>query len=229
MQAVFVKARGGHAPRLADAVRPDVRRRLRRLAALHRARPAASTVDGGGLSQRRERVAPRRSSVATRRSRRSPPSGSSEWRGRLLEDGVLSRRTIQKMLVILHGILKRAKRSGWISTNAAEDVERVAVKRSGDFNVLSPAEVEAVARAADELSRRDLHGRRVHRSADGRAARAAVDRRRLCETHGPRARQLHARPARAAEVGEGPVGAADRPGRARARRAERARALHRPG
>jgi integrase len=74
-----------------------------------------------------------------------------EWRGQLLDDAELSRRTIQKMQVILHGILKRAKRNGWIQTNQAEDVERVSVKRSGDFNVLSPTEVEAVARAADRL------------------------------------------------------------------------------
>src|SRR4051812_29285570 len=51
-------------------------------------------------------------------------------------------------MVLLHGILKRAKRRKWIATNPAEDVERVRVKGSGDFNVLSPAEVAAVARAA---------------------------------------------------------------------------------
>jgi integrase len=71
-----------------------------------------------------------------------------EWRERLLDEGELSRRTIQKMLVLLHGLLKRAKRRKWITTNPAEDVERVTVRRSGDFNVLSPVEVEAVARAA---------------------------------------------------------------------------------
>lgn len=71
-----------------------------------------------------------------------------DWRERLLDDGELARRTIQKNLVLLYGILKRAKRRKWISSNPAEDVERVSVKRSGDFNVLSPVEVEAVARAA---------------------------------------------------------------------------------
>jgi integrase len=73
------------------------------------------------------------------------------YRARLLEEERLSRRTIQKILVLLHGILKLAKREEWISSNPAEDVERVTVKRSGDFNVLSPVEVQAVARkAADE-------------------------------------------------------------------------------
>ena len=71
-----------------------------------------------------------------------------QWRERLLDDGELARRTIQKNLVLLYGIFKRAKRRKWISSNPAEDVERVSVKRSGDFNVLSPVEVESVARAA---------------------------------------------------------------------------------
>jgi integrase len=72
-----------------------------------------------------------------------------EFRERLLEEGELSRRSIQKVLVLLHGVLKRAKRKKWIAYNPAEDAERVAVRRSGDFNVLTPAEVAAVARAAE--------------------------------------------------------------------------------
>jgi site-specific recombinase XerD len=62
------------------------------------------------------------------------------FRERMLAEGHLSRRRIQKILVLLHGILKRAKRKGWVATNAAEDAERVTVRRSGDFNVLSPEE-----------------------------------------------------------------------------------------
>jgi integrase len=74
------------------------------------------------------------------------------YRERLLAEGKLSRRSVQKVMVLLHGILKRAKRRKWIASNPAEDVERVRVQRSGDFNVLSPAEVAAVAReAANEL------------------------------------------------------------------------------
>ena len=70
-----------------------------------------------------------------------------DFRERMLAEGQLSRRTIQKILVLLHGILKRAKRKGWIATNAADDAERVTVRRTGDFNVLGPEEVHAVARA----------------------------------------------------------------------------------
>ncbi len=69
------------------------------------------------------------------------------FRERMLAEGHLSRRTIQKILVLLHGILKRAKRKAWVATNAAEDAERVTVRRTGDFNVLSPEEIHAVARA----------------------------------------------------------------------------------
>ncbi len=69
-------------------------------------------------------------------------------RERLLADRRLSRRSVQKIMVLLHGILKRAKRKGWVAVNAAEEAERVTVKRSGDFTVLTPTELEAVARAA---------------------------------------------------------------------------------
>jgi integrase len=70
------------------------------------------------------------------------------YRERMLSEGRLSRRSIQKILVLLHGILKRAKRRGWITSNPSEDVERVTFRRSGEFNVLTPTEVAAVARAA---------------------------------------------------------------------------------
>jgi hypothetical protein len=73
------------------------------------------------------------------------------YRERLLGEGRLSRRSVQKVMVLLHGVLKRAKRRKWVTTNPAEGVERVRVRRSGDFNVLTPIEVEAVARAAGPL------------------------------------------------------------------------------
>ncbi|MDQ3630662.1 MAG: tyrosine-type recombinase/integrase, partial [Actinomycetota bacterium] len=69
------------------------------------------------------------------------------FRERMLDEGKLSRRSIQKIMVLLFGIFKRAKRRKWIAANPAEDAERVTVRRSGDFNVLDPVEVEAAARA----------------------------------------------------------------------------------
>jgi integrase len=66
-----------------------------------------------------------------------------------LKDALLERvshRTAQKVLVILHGVMARAKRKGWITVNPCEDVEKVTVKRSDDFNVLSVEQVHAAAR-----------------------------------------------------------------------------------
>jgi integrase len=74
-----------------------------------------------------------------------------------LKDHLLTRvshRTAQKILVILHGVMARAKRKGWITVNPCEDAEKVTVKRSDDFNVLSVEQVHAVAsEAASELLR----------------------------------------------------------------------------
>jgi integrase len=60
----------------------------------------------------------------------------------------VSHRTAQKVLVILHGIMARAKRRGWITSNPCADAEKVTVRRSEDFNVLSVEQVHAVAREA---------------------------------------------------------------------------------
>jgi integrase len=75
-------------------------------------------------------------------------AGINAWRDDMLGEATLTRPTIAKKQGYLYGILKRAKRKGWITTNVAEDAERVTFKRSGDFNVLEPSQVEAVAQAA---------------------------------------------------------------------------------
>jgi len=75
-----------------------------------------------------------------------------QLRAELLD--TLSRRTAQKTLVLLHGLYRFAVRKNWIAKNLVAEVEPIAVKRRTEFAVLSPAEVEAVARkAADELTR----------------------------------------------------------------------------
>jgi integrase len=77
-----------------------------------------------------------------------------ELRGRLLSGELaargdtLSHKTVQKMLVLLGGIMGRAKRKGWITTNPCELAEKVTVRRSEEFNVLDVEQVQAVARAA---------------------------------------------------------------------------------
>src|SRR4051812_21448723 len=51
-------------------------------------------------------------------------------------------------MILLYGILARAKRKGWVATNPCEDVEKVSVRRLDEFNVLDVEQVHAVVRAA---------------------------------------------------------------------------------
>ena len=66
----------------------------------------------------------------------------------LAEDSTLSRRSAQKYLVNLGSIFKRARRLKWIAIDPTADVEPINLKRSGDFNVLTVAQVETVASKA---------------------------------------------------------------------------------
>ena len=68
-----------------------------------------------------------------------------QLRGDLLDD--LAPRTVQKVMVLAHGIFRLAGRRGWMASNPAAEAERVTVKRRAEFAVLSPVEVQAVARA----------------------------------------------------------------------------------
>jgi len=70
------------------------------------------------------------------------------FRAQLVAEGRLSARTINKYLALIHGILKRAQRVYGLSANAAAGVERQPTRPSGDFDVLSATEVEALVRAA---------------------------------------------------------------------------------
>lgn len=64
----------------------------------------------------------------------------------------LSRRTAQKTLVVVHGLLAFAKRRRWVRFNAAADAEKVQVRRRVEFAVLDPVEVFAVAAKADDAT-----------------------------------------------------------------------------
>jgi integrase len=64
-----------------------------------------------------------------------------------LLDSDRSPRTVQKILVLLHGVFKLAKRRKLISTNPSEDAERVSLDDPGVFNVLEPVEFEQVYHA----------------------------------------------------------------------------------
>ena len=67
---------------------------------------------------------------------------------RELLDSELAPRTVQKILVLLHGVFKLAKRRKLISDNPSTDAERVTVIDDGAFNILEPADFELVYRAA---------------------------------------------------------------------------------
>jgi integrase len=60
--------------------------------------------------------------------------------------GAASSRT--KALVLLHGILKRARKVWGLQLNAAAEVEKPALTRNADIQVFSPEEVWALVRAA---------------------------------------------------------------------------------
>ena len=70
------------------------------------------------------------------------------FRARMVAEGRLSPRTINKYLALIHGILKRAQRVYGLAANAGAGVERQPARRSGDFDVVTAAEVEALLRAA---------------------------------------------------------------------------------
>lgn len=73
------------------------------------------------------------------------------YRSRLLTEGGVSRRTVQQRLVLLRGVMQRAKTLGWIAANPVDAVERVNVPRREEFNVLTVEQVSAIARKAEAM------------------------------------------------------------------------------
>jgi integrase len=71
------------------------------------------------------------------------------YRARLVAEGRLSARTINKQLTELHGIMARAQRTYGLRANPVSGVEHQPMRRSGDFKVLTPAQVEALVRASE--------------------------------------------------------------------------------
>jgi integrase len=72
-----------------------------------------------------------------------------DLRDRMLEEDRLSRSAMRQVMNVANGVLTHAKRQRWIAHNPMTDVEAIPMpKASGDFNVLEPVQVEAVARAA---------------------------------------------------------------------------------
>lgn len=71
------------------------------------------------------------------------------YRDKLVRDGKLSARTINKRLVMIGGIFGRAMKVWNLQANPAAGVDKVPEKRSGDIDVLRPDEVRQLAAAAE--------------------------------------------------------------------------------
>jgi integrase len=70
------------------------------------------------------------------------------WLSAHLREGKLSRRSLQKMVVLLNGIFKRARRVWKLTHNPMADIERLTVPKRTDIEFYSPEEVHALVRAA---------------------------------------------------------------------------------
>ena len=73
------------------------------------------------------------------------PAAVDRWRGSLTG---LSNRTKNKLLVVMHGVFRRAQHVWGLPLNPVAAVERHPQRSSGDIQVFSPEEVWALVRAA---------------------------------------------------------------------------------
>jgi integrase len=96
------------------------------------------------------------------------PAAVEAWRRGLLEEGQLSRRSINKMTTNLHGIFVRAGKVWGIPNPVA--LEGLADPPAGRLDFYSSEEVYALARAADELARETLKEPERGKRADAQIA-----------------------------------------------------------
>ena len=191
---------------------------------------AARAVNGRGLPERRERLACSRSSARTRRWSRSRRSGSRHYRERLLDEGqaqppddpegagpAVRDPEARQAPRLDRQQPRRGRRAG--HREAIGRLQR-ADPRGGPGGRAGPPRASRTRRSS-----RSPRSPACGSASCARCAGATS----TSPSRRPRARQLHAPPARAAEVRQDPVGAADRPGRDGARRAQPPRAVHRPG
>ncbi len=72
------------------------------------------------------------------------------WRAGVLDEGGLSHRTINKLLMVLGAVLERARRRGLVSDNPARRVEKLRERAYDDLEFYEPEEVWALVRAAGD-------------------------------------------------------------------------------
>jgi integrase len=77
------------------------------------------------------------------------PKHLEAYRDRLLAEGRLSSRTINKRLTIIHGVMRRAMKVWNLRANPAAGIEKIPERRSGDLEVLRPDEIRQLAAAAE--------------------------------------------------------------------------------
>lgn len=72
------------------------------------------------------------------------------WLAAQLREGELSRRSVQKMVVLLNGIFRRARRVWKLPQNPVADIERLPVQKRTEIVFYSPEEVHALVRASGD-------------------------------------------------------------------------------
>jgi integrase len=72
-----------------------------------------------------------------------------EFREKMVAEGRLSPRTINKRLQQIHSVFRRAQRVWGLQVNPVANAERQPFKRSGDFRALTPSEVTLLAASAE--------------------------------------------------------------------------------
>ena len=185
--------------------RRDVRRRLRRVPALHRARPRPQAVDAARLPLDRPRAPP----AGVRRrcgSRTSPPSASRRWKAHAADEQPHQGQAAHRSSTASSSA--PAASTGCRSTRWPTSRSRATRARDDDRGLLARGGLGARPRRRVRAGRRDLPHRRVHRPAPRRARRAALARRRLRRLSAIRVRaSLRRRPPDDAEERQGPLGA----------------------
>lgn len=79
------------------------------------------------------------------------------FRSALLENPALSRNTARHHMILLFGVLERARIEKWIPANPSADVERIRIPRaSGAYKALTPDQVIALGAAASDVQYRTL-------------------------------------------------------------------------
>src|SRR4051812_23590703 len=97
----------------------------------------------------------------TRRLEDITTEGVERWAAGLTVGGRMNNRTKLKILTVLHGVMKRARRVWKLPRNPITDVEKPVQTHRTDIDVFSPEDVTAVVRAAasEKVSGRRQAGR----------------------------------------------------------------------